>query len=293
MDLRTPPAEIDVDEALIARLLASQAPELAQRTVRIVANGWDNVIARLGDEHLVRLPRRALAAPLIVHEQRWLSEVAARLPLPIPVPIVAGHPQHGYPWHWSVCPWLAGANAQHSPPRDEFAAARALGEFVRALHVPAPHDAPANPFRGQPLARRVELMEQRLATLRHLVPAGTADRWEMLHRAPPWSAAAVWVHGDLHPANLLVEDGELSAVIDFGDLTAGDPATDLAVAWMLFGPAARAEFLTCAGCDEATVLRAAAWAISLSCAYLTSSADNPTMAAIGRTALDNVAEQFG
>jgi aminoglycoside phosphotransferase (APT) family kinase protein len=149
-----PAAEVSVSPALVRRLLEAQQPDLAHLPVRLMAYGWDNFMYRLGDELAVRLPRRAAAAGLIVHEQRWLPVVAPRLPLPVPAPVRAGRPALGYPWPWSIVPLLPGQLAAREPPADPARAAASLGRFLGALHVPAPPDAPANPLRGIPLAPR-------------------------------------------------------------------------------------------------------------------------------------------
>jgi aminoglycoside phosphotransferase (APT) family kinase protein len=282
-----PAAEVDVDEPLLGRLLAEQHPDLAGAELRLLASGWDNVLYRVGPDLVARLPRRQVAAALVDHEQRWLPEIAARLPLPVPAPVRVGRPGAGYPWRWSLCPWLAGEPAALAPLADAADAARVLGSFVAALHVPAPANAPANPVRGVPLAARSAAFEARLAKLGRLVDgAGAREVWRAASDAPPWAGPPLWLHGDLHPANVLVADGRLAAVIDFGDLTAGDPATDLAAAWMLFEPGARAVFRDCAGdVDDATWCRARGWAVGLSVAILASSADNELMAAVARRTL--------
>ena len=113
--------------------------------------------------------------------------------------------------------------------------------------------------------------------------------WERLVRAPAWSGPPVWLHGDLHPANVLVDRGRVSAVIDFGDITAGDPATDLSIAWMLLTREARAGLRSSAGdVDDATWARARGWALALAVAILSSSADNPVMHGVGRRTLEAV-----
>ncbi len=285
-----PEAEVAVDVVLVRALLEDQHPDLAAFEVSEPLFGWDNVMFRLGKELLVRLPRRAQAAALIEHEQRWLPVLAPALPLPIPAPVRVGRGACGFPWSWSVCPWLPGARAATHPPADMSDAARALGEFLRALHRPAPADAPSNPHRGVPLADRGELLHARVAQLGAEIdrPAVVA-LWERLVRAPAWSGAPVWLHGDLHPANVLVDRGRVSAVIDFGDITAGDPATDLAIAWMLLPRDARAGLRAAAGdVDDATWARARGWALALAVAILSSSADNPVMHGVGRRTLEAV-----
>ncbi len=285
-----PAAEVDIDVDLVRDLLQHQHPDLADLPIVELANGWDNVIYRLGDQLTVRLPRREMAAALVLAEQRWLPVLAERLPLPIPAPVRIGRPAGTYPWSWSVCPWLPGQAAGARPPADRRAAARTLGAFLAALHEAAPRDAPQNPFRGGRLDERDAVTRERIASVADLVDVdAVTSAWEVHLGVPTWSHPPVWIHGDLHPANLLVEDGELSSVIDFGDLTAGDPATDLAVAWMLFDADERVVFRSAAGAvDGDTWRRARGWALSLATVYVAFSADHPVLAAVGRRTIDAV-----
>lgn len=300
----TPAAEVDVDEELVRALLGEQHPDLADRRLVLTASGWDNLLWRLGDDLAVRIPRRAIAAPLVAHEQRWLPGLAPHLPLSIPAPVRVGVPGCGFPWRWSVVPWLDGADAWSAPPRDPIRAGEVLGGFLAALHRPAPDDAPANPYRGVPLVERQGRFSDALRALSQRDPGwaercGTTDldvvlRWEILAGAPEWSGPPLLLHGDLHPLNVVVHQGRVSAVIDFGDLTAGDPATDLAVAWMLLPAAARPAFRAAAGTgpggliDDATWCRSAAWALALAVAYL--DGDGPVHA-IGEATLATVMQE--
>ena len=289
----TPAPDIYVDEALVMALLAAQCPELATLPVRIVGNGWDNTIARVGDDWMVRVPRREAAAALLFNEQAWLPLLAASLPLPVPVPWFCGVPDDAFPWAWSVCRWLPGRTAAEAPPTDPVATARKLAAFVAALHQPAPREAPLNPFRGVALAERAAAVEARVAALGDAVDAPLVLRvWTELQATPAWGGPPWWLHGDLHPSNMLTLDGQLTAVIDFGDLCAGDPATDLAVAWMMFAPPERALFRSLAGIDDDTWRRAGGWALNLSLAYLTGD-DSTSMPAIGRLTLAAVLTEFG
>ncbi len=276
---------------LVRALLVDQHPDLAHLEVTPLAAGWDNTVFRIGSDLVARLPRRVASVPLIAHEQRWLPELAPRLPLPIPAPIRTGVPGCGYPWPWSLCPWFPGEPASTHPPDDGDRAARDLGGFLAALHRPAPDDAPENPFRGVPLAARdrrfhdaIEHLVGRPDRLDPRTATWALSRWEELRGTPPWSGPPVWLHGDLHPHNLLVHRGRLGAVIDFGDLTAGDPATDLAVAWMLFGAADR-DVLRQVGHGADTWLRAEAWAIALAVAYLEGSPDGSPMLPVAHRTL--------
>lgn len=281
-----PAAEVPVSVELVRGLLDQQHPDLADLPVEILANGWDNLVCRLGEELLVRLPRRAIAAELIAHEQRWLPELAGRLPLPVPAPVRVGQPTTQYPWSWSVVPFFPGRIVAQSAPDDPWSAAATLGGFLDALHIPAPAEAPVNPLRGIPLVGRAPGV---LDALAHVDPADRADAlrmWEVAVAAPAWDGPPLWLHGDLHPANILVDRGRISAVIDFGDITSGDPATDLSVAWLLFTAEHRAALRQAYGrADDATWCRARGWALALSLVFLTHSADNPLMRGIGERAL--------
>lgn len=262
-----PAAEIAVTAELAHALLMEQHADLAELRVTWLASGWDNEIFRLGDDLLVRLPRRAVAAPLEENEQRWLPALAADLPLPVPVPRRAGTPSEhlGYPWSWSVRPWFEGVPAEHAGAVDPEALAVALGGFLAALHQPAPSDAPPNPYRGVPLADRSAQLERDLQRPGTDVDAAAVrSAWAALVDTSRWGGPPLWLHGDVHPLNLLVHNGILSAVIDFGDLTAGDPASDLAVAWMLLPPTSRNAFRqACGAVDDPTWARARGWALAL------------------------------
>jgi aminoglycoside phosphotransferase (APT) family kinase protein len=279
-----PAAEVDVTIELVRSLLAEQHPDLAGLDVAELANGWDNVIFRLGSELTVRLPRREMAARLIDHEQAVLPALAEVLPIPIPAPVRVGGPSLDYPWSWSVNPWIPGSIAATTPLADPTREAQRLGDFMAALHATAPADAPPNPYRGHFIGNNTSLNYERAAQL------AWGDemliRWHELVDVEPWQHAPTWVHGDVHGANLLVADGAISGVIDFGDVCAGDPATDLSIAWSLFDASDRSVFRAAAGrgeheIDDATWQRAEAWALHFAAIYSLHSADSPTMGAIG------------
>jgi aminoglycoside phosphotransferase (APT) family kinase protein len=286
--MRMPPAEVEVTPALLRGLLAEQHPDLAELLVTVLANGWDNVVFRVGGDLLARLPRRELGARLVSHEQHWLPVLARQLPLPIPAPVRTGQPGLGYPWPWSIVPYLPGRVAAEDPP-DPAEAAVSLGGFLAALHTPAPPDAPANPFRGVPLADRTDTVMRNLSAVADQVDRAAVRRaWAAALAAPRWTGPPVWVHGDLHPANILVHRGRISGVLDFGDLTAGDPAADLSVGWMLLPADCHAVFRAAAGASDTSWARAAGWAVALGLVYLAHSADNPQLAAVGRRTLSAV-----
>lgn len=287
----TPAAEFHVDVALVAALLRDQHPDLADLPLRIVASGWDNVVVRAGDELAVRLPRRAYAATLVEHEQRWLPAIAALVgdAAPVPEPVRTGRPALGYPWAWSVVPWLPGRPAGERA--QGVRVARDLAAVVTRLHVPAPPDAPVNPVRAVPLATRSEAVTTRLATSDAPRAVELAALWRTAAGAPTYAGPPVWVHGDLHPFNLLVEptplgDGRLSAVVDFGDLTAGDPAVDLATRWLTLDDVGGRTFASLVGADRDTWMRARGWAVSIASALAVT--DDDAFRTVAARAIDAV-----
>ncbi|WP_308116535.1 aminoglycoside phosphotransferase family protein [Leifsonia poae] len=298
----TPEADIPLDVGTVAALVAAQHPDLLAE-LRLVADGWDNSIYRLGDRYAVRLPRRQVAAQLIVNEQTWLPRLAMALSIAVPEPVRVGVPTAAFPWPWSIVRWFDGIDGADVSASERAALAVPLAEFVVALHSPAPHDEPVphNPVRGVPLSSRDASVHDRLAQLVDRPEAGAlADGWERALAAPPWAREPIWLHGDLHPGNLVLSrppgagqpGAALAAVIDFGDLTAGDPATDLATAWLTFDAEARAVFRArideLTDTDEATWQRARGWAIALGTALALHSDDNPRMAGLGRHALEQL-----
>lgn len=292
----TPDAEVDIDTILVRRLLAEQCPDLASLPLEFVASGWDNVMFRLGDALAMRLPRRRVGAQLIEHEQTWLPQLAPHLPLAVPSAMRCGQPALDYPFKWSVLPWIAGTPASHSPIDDSEASRFAA--FLKALHVPAPSDAPRNPVRGVPLVERATAVAERmarLATRTNLITPMLHEIWQQALGAP-LAENPVWLHGDLHPGNILLENHRLSGIIDWGDMTAGDPATDLAAIWMLFDtPDARRQVLAeYGGISAALRLRALGWAILFGVMLLdVGMTDTPKFTIIGASTLRRVCDDSG
>ncbi|MFB6869029.1 aminoglycoside phosphotransferase family protein [Agromyces sp. NPDC056389] len=292
-----PEPDIVVDEALAEALVASQHPDLAGRVV-LVANGWDNAMFRLGEHHLVRLPRRTIAADLVLHEQRWLPSIAERVSVPVPAPERIGRPapELGFDFPWSILPWFDGVSAADVEPSARAGAATPLAAFVAELGVSAPAEAPRNPYRGVPLAERDEVvrgrLERGLAVRPERIEALRAV-WDRGMAAAEWSGPPVWLHGDLHPANLvLAASGRLAAVVDFGDVCAGDPACDLATAWLGFDALDRAVFRTevdrLRETDAAMWDRARAWALVLGSAIVDTIGTGGRLGRVGVQALDAV-----
>lgn len=283
--------EIEVDVELVQVLLSQQHPNLASLPVRPSESGFDNFMFRLGESFAVRLPRSAAAARLLANEQRWLITLSDRLPVQIPVPIRVGQPAFGYPWRWSVVPWLPGVTAEVAPvvARE----ALRLAEFLRALHVPAPPDAPRNFDRTAPLAARTDAISQRME---HLASATDIINWRIRAAwqeslAAPFDTHATWIHGDLHARNVLTLDGTISGVIDWGDMTCGDPAIDLACLWMLLpDKSSRAAAQDAYGVvSDALWARARGWAVVFGVMLLdTGLAGNARNAAMGEQILRRI-----
>ncbi|GIF22272.1 aminoglycoside phosphotransferase (APT) family kinase protein [Actinoplanes tereljensis] len=247
--------ELDISADLVRGLVDEQFPAWAGRPLRAVpAAGTDNVMFRLGDDLVVRLPRMPRSAGNVVKEQRWLPYLAPFLPLAVPAPVGLGRPAAGYPMPWSVYAWRPGDHRMG----DSVAAATALGDFVAALQAaPVPADAPAA-YRAGNYQKSDAYVREALGDLD--VP-GAAALWDAGLELPGWERAPVWVHSDLLPTNVLYRDGRLDAVIDFGCAGVGDPACDLMAAWALFDPAARQVFRNRLAVDDATWERGRAWAL--------------------------------
>lgn len=287
----TPASEVEIDASLVHSLLAAQHPDLAHLPLHLVDAGWDNVIFRLGEQLSVRLPRRHLAATFIEHEQIWLPQLPT-LPIPIPLPYRLGCPDQGYPWKWSVVPWLSGVTADRCELNHD--QALKFTAFLKALHTPPPPNAPSNQFRGVPLHYQAALLEERMQRLEQktgLIKGAIKQAWKQAVEAP-MDVAQTWIHGDLHPRNVLVENGILTGIIDWGDITAGDPATDLAAIWMLFPePQSRREVALEYNASNLTLQRAKGWAIYFGVVLLdTGLIDNPQLAAIGEKILQRIGE---
>jgi aminoglycoside phosphotransferase (APT) family kinase protein len=236
--------------------------------VTLGARGWDNQLWRLGDDLAVRLPWAGQASDMLLRkEHAWVPVLAPRLPLPVPVPQRLGKPSGRYPRPWGITTWIPGEPADRVPVTRGAEAADALAAFLTALHRPAPAEAPDGWGRGGPLAGLGEFFAGKLAeaTNQGLIPDPDAIRavWDDAVAAPAWEGPRLWLHGDLHPANVLTADGTFCGVIDFGDMCAGDPACDLGAAWVLLPDGFRDRFHAAyrPATDAATLRRARGWAV--------------------------------
>lgn len=258
--------ELRIDEALVRRLVTTQFPQWKDLAIRPVAlSGWDNRTFHLGEHMLVRMPSAAVYAAQVEKEQQWLPKLAPFLPLPIPVPLAIGEPAEEYPWHWSIYRWLEGESAASAPIADLCNFATDLAHFLLALQNINPTDGPLSGphsfYRGGPLKTYDTETRQAIAVLKGKIDVDTVTEvWETA-LATTWQETPVWIHGDISAGNLLVKEGKLSAVIDFGQLAVGDPACDLAITWTLFEGKSREIFRATLPLDPDTWARGRAWTL--------------------------------
>ena len=253
--------QIEITADLVRDLLLEQHPDLAGLAIREVAGGWGNQMWRLGDELAVRMQRMDRSAEHQLKERRWLPVLAPLLPLPVPTPVRSGEPSERFPKHWTVMTWVPGEPLDRGSISRGAHAADTLAGFLRALHVEAPAGAPIATDRGAHPGDCTGGFENFFQALAFDETAADPDEvravWDDAVAADEWAGPPVWVHGDLHPANVVVTDGTLSGIVDFGDLFAGDPAWDLAAAWVLLPAGTAARFFdTYARADEAAIRRA-------------------------------------
>jgi aminoglycoside phosphotransferase (APT) family kinase protein len=254
-----------IDAELVRRLVDAQFPAWSDLPVTpVIPGGWDNRTFRLGEHLSVRLPSAAAYAPQVEKEHAWLPRIAPALPLPIPAPIALGGPGEGFPWPWSVRRWLPGAPASGNA-LDLAAVADDLGGFLAALaRVDAAGGPVAGPhsfWRGGPLGAYDAETRAALTALGGTIDGAAALAVWAEALATAWTGPPVWVHGDVAPGNLLLAEGRLAAVIDFGCCAVGDPACDLAIAWTTFDAETRPRFRAAAGFDGGTWARGRGWAL--------------------------------
>ncbi|WP_116206520.1 aminoglycoside phosphotransferase family protein [Amycolatopsis circi] len=251
-------SEIVITVDLVRDLLREQHPDLAGLPISEVPGGWGNQMWRLGDELAVRVQRMDPTPEFQLKERRWLPVLASRLPLPVPTPVRSGEPSARFPKHWTVMTWVPGEPLDHGTISRGTHAADTLADFLRALHVPAPAEAPIATDRGAHPRDCTDGFEQFLqAVAVDDLAADVRAVWDDAVAADAWEGPPAWVHGDLHPANVVVSDGTLSGIVDFGDLFAGDPAWDLAAAWVLLPEGMASRFFdSYARADESAIRRA-------------------------------------
>jgi aminoglycoside phosphotransferase (APT) family kinase protein len=260
---------LTIDVALVRRLIATQFPQWQDLPIwPVTLSGWDNRTFHLGEQMLVRMPSAKEYVAQVEKEHRWLPKLAPLLPLPIPAPLAIGNPAEGYPWQWSIYRWLEGESAASASIPDLCEFAKSLAQFLLALQRIDPMDGPLpgphSFYRGGDLKIYDAEVRQALAILKDkkdkIDVKIAMEVWETA-LATFWSGPLVWVHGDVSVGNLLVQEGKLSAVIDFGQLTLGDPACDLAITWTLFKDKSREIFRTMLSLDAGTWARGRAWTL--------------------------------
>jgi aminoglycoside phosphotransferase (APT) family kinase protein len=286
--------QVNIDVSLVSRLVGTQFPQWADLPIRPVElGGWDNRTFHLGEHMSVRLPSGAAYAQQVEKEQRWLPKLAPLLPLPIPVPLAMACPAERYPWPWSIYRWIEGENAAVERIADLSQFATTLAQFLTALQgidaAGGPPPGRHNFFRGGPLAIYDGETRQAIATLGDRIDADAVTGvWEAA-LAARWRGSPVWVHGDVCEENLLVRDGSLCAVIDFGSSAVGDPACDLAVAWTLLRVEGREAFRAALALDRATWARGRGWTLWKALIMLAEHLNtNPPAARKARRVIDEV-----
>jgi aminoglycoside phosphotransferase (APT) family kinase protein len=255
-----------IDAALVKRLIAAQFPQWSGLPVAPVEiDGWDNRTYRLGEDMAARLPTAAGYVPAVAKENYWLPRLAPLLPVAVPPILAEGAPGGGYPFPWSVRGWLPGQTADRGRIDDMPQFAISVAEFILALHrcgtAGGPLAGEHSWYRGASPSHYDEETRRCLATLTGRVDtARAAVVWGTALTAE-WRGAPVWFHGDIASGNLLVVEGKLAAVIDFGTSGVGDPACDLVIAWTMFSGDSRHAFRHAVGQDEGTWARARGWAL--------------------------------
>lgn len=290
------PGEVDIDAAMVRSLVDEQFPEYRDLSIeRVESAGTDNAMYRLGRHLAVRLPRLPSAESQVRKEQRWLPLLAPHVSMPIPVPVALGTPGHGFDMHWSIYQWIDGDNAFDTPIDDLHHAAVTLGQFGTELRRMDPTGAPPA-WRGKPLALQEADV---LAAINDLGADGVVDKqaaldaWHQIIRIPQWTKAPVWSHSDLLPGNLLVRDGRVSAVIDFGCVGVGDPAADLMMAWTVLSESERDVFRQHSDVDDDTWARGRGWAFGFGLmAYHYYHVRNPVLAAVGLRSVNEALRDF-
>lgn len=289
-----PPTRVDasrIDAALVAALIRDQFPEWAHLSLRPVRNGGnDHRMFRLGGELVVRLPSAPGYVPQVAKEQEWLPRLGPALPLPIPALCGIGAATDGFPAPWSVYGWIDGRPLSVGRVEDERGIAIALAGFLRALRAAdadgAPAPGPHSAFRGGPLQHYDDEMQALLDRVHGAERDRAAGLWRDALGAP-FTGRPVWFHGDVAAGNLLVRDGKLAAVIDFGCAGAGDPSCDTVMVWTRFQGRARAAFMADLAVDEATWARGRGWAVWKALIMLTN--EQRAQRALARHVLDELA----
>ena len=281
--------EVDINEELIARLMATQFPQLADLPIRAFpSTGTVNAIYRLGDHLCARLPRVPSWAKDLQKELNWLPKLAPCLSLRVPEPVAKGQPTSEYPFPWAIYRWIDGHPYRDDLVHDERQAADDLAQFVVELRLFDPLGAPRGgrkPLRELDAATRVAIESSRGV----IDSDAAAAAWASALEAPVWDGTPVWIHTDLLRPNLLVDCGRLCAVIDFGGIGVGDPAADVIAAWSVFSHTGRATFRGALNVDDGTWNRARGFALHQAAMIIPYYGEtNPEFVALAKRTVDEV-----
>ncbi len=292
------PVRLPITEDVVRRLVIEQFPQWADLEIsRVALEGWDNRTFHLGDEMLVRLPSAEAYASAVEKEHRWLPVLAPQLPLAIPIPLAKNAPNEHYPLPWSVYRWLDGEPASVDGISDLNTFAVTLAAFLGSLQKIDPAGGPEpgqhNWFRGGPVrtygaevARALEELDGHLD-----IPLAT-EIWECALTSA-WDRRPVWFHGDMAAGNLLVRDGALSAVIDFGTCGVGDSACDLVIAWNLLSGESLGAFRDRLAVDPGTWARGRGWALWKALVTYSAARDtDKTKARTAKEVLDRIFAEY-
>ena len=286
--------QIEIDIDLVRRLVDTQLPQWRDALLTPVeSSGTVNALFRLGGELVVRLPLAIWGAEALEREQEWLPRLSPLLPVEIPRLLGRGRPDVGYPCLWSVFGWIEGSHPQPDRHPTSDGLADDLASLIRALHeidLPDPPEAyrgPVSEVDGS-VRRCIDQVADEFD------PGQLTKAWEISAHAPEWEGPPLWTHSDLLASNLLIRDGRLAAVIDFGTAGVGDPACDLMVAWNVLPAAARPSFREAMGMDDATWLRGRGWALAQAVIALPYYREtNPGMTRAARYAISQVLADVG
>lgn len=266
-----PEPDIEIKKELAIQLIHDQFPEFSKLKISFLSNGYDNANFQLGDSHLIRLPRRSVGAELIVNEIEWLPKLQYQLPIKVPVPVKIGSRTNNYPWSWTIVPFFRGKSVLGDSLNEK--EINRLVRFLKKLHQIDADHAPENPFRSVPLSKRALDVDKRIKKLENggfKIPDQIKQLWESAINEP-MDLKHCLIHGDLHPDNIIVKNKKIEAIIDWGDITKGDPAADLASFWMLIeNPDLRTNAFAEYGASKATVNRSKGWAVFFAVIFLLS-----------------------
>ncbi len=259
---------MDISTELVKALIKQQFPQWQDLTIKPVQySGHDNRTFHLGHDMLIRLPSAQCYAPQVPKEQVWLPKLAPKLSLQIPSPIDSGRPSEAYPYPWSIYQWISGqsANQIDKSSIDLDKLAIDLATFLNELHLINTKDGPKsgehNFYRGAHWRVYDDEAKKAIQKHQHQLDTHKANMLLEQARITSWQSKEVWVHGDLSPGNCLLQNNQLTAIIDFGLLAIGDPACDLMIAWTYLNKSARSKFKKHLNIDNDTWQRAKAWTL--------------------------------